>query len=227
MTGAQGDARITRSSEADGDEVMRKLVVLEYVSLDGVIQAPGHAGEDGAGGFGHGGWSVPFMSDHRRYVIDSFRAADALLLGRITYEIFAAYWPTVTDAGDEIAGSLNTCAKYVASTTLRNPSWQGTTLIGSDLGGEVAKLKERPGKDIVVIGSATVAQTLARHGLVDEYRLMLHPIVLGSGKRLFEEGALATPMSLVDTRTTTTGLVILTYRPSERAGEAAEGRQAA
>jgi dihydrofolate reductase len=196
---------------------MRKVVVNEYVSLDGVIQGPGHAGEDPAGGFGHSGWTVPFLPEHRRYVIDSFRACDAFVLGRVTYEIFAAYWPTVTDPGDDIARSLNTHPKYVASTTLTAPAWQPTTVIGSDLAGEVAKLKGQPGRDILVIGSSTVAQELAAHGLVDEYRLMLHPIVLGGGKRLFRDGARATPMRLVDTRATTTGLVILTYRPDDPA----------
>jgi dihydrofolate reductase len=192
---------------------VRSLVVLEYVSVDGVIQAPGHPGEDPAGGFQHGGWTGPFMSDHRRYVVESFRAAEAFLLGRTTYEIFAAYWPTVTDPADEIAHALNTWPKYVASTTLTEPTWQNTTVIGSDLAAEVAKLKEGTGKDLLAMGSSVVTQTLVRHGLVDEYRLMLHPVVLGSGKRLFDDGAPAMALRLVDTKVAASGLVILTYRP--------------
>jgi dihydrofolate reductase len=190
---------------------VRNLIVLEYVSLDGVIQGPGYPDEDRAGGFEHGGWTGPFMSDHRRYVAESFNATDAFLLGRLTYEIFAAYWPTVTDAGDELARALNTRPKYVVSTTLREPRWEKTTVIQTDVAAEVARLKEEPGKGLLVIGSSKVAQTLMHHDLVDEYRLMVHPIVLGSGKQLFRE---ADPKSLrlVDTRATNSGLVILTYQ---------------
>ena len=200
---------------------MSKLVVLEYVSLDGVIQAPGHAGEDSAGGFEHGGWTGPFMSDHRRYVAESFHAADAFLLGRMTYEIFAGYWPTVTDAGDEIAHALNTRPKYVASTSLTAPAWDGTTVLGADVAAEVAKLKAQPGREILVVGSSELAQTLIEHNLVDEYRLMVHPIVLGSGKKLFRDGATATPMHLVDAKVSTSGLVLLSYRPDTQAAHAA------
>jgi dihydrofolate reductase len=200
---------------------MSKLVVLEYVSLDGVIQAPGHAGEDSAGGFEHGGWTAPFMSDHRRFVAESFYAAEAFLLGRLTYEIFAEYWPTVTDAGDEIAQALNTRPKYVASTSLTDPTWDGTTVLGAEVGAEVAELKAQPGRELLVVGSAELAQTLMEHGLVDEYRLMVHPIVLGGGKKLFRDGATATPMHLVDVKASTSGLVLLTYRPDTQAARAA------
>jgi dihydrofolate reductase len=200
---------------------MSTLVVLEYVSLDGVIQAPGHAGEDPAGGFEHGGWTGPFMSDHRRFVAESFYAAEAFLLGRLTYEIFAEYWPTVTDAGDEIAQALNTRPKYVASTSLTDPTWDGTTVLGAEVAAEVAGLKAQPGRELLVVGSAELAQTLMEHGLVDEYRLMVHPIVLGGGKKLFRDGATATPMHLVDVKASTSGLVLLTYRPDTQAAHAA------
>jgi dihydrofolate reductase len=193
---------------------MTTLVVLEYTSIDGVIQAPGHAGEDDAGGFQHGGWTSPQMADHRRYVAESFYAADAFLLGRLTYEIFAAYWPTVTDPADEIAAALNRRAKYVVSSTLREPAWEGTTVLGSDLTAEVAALKAQPGRELLVVGSAALAHALFDAALVDEYRLMIHPIVLGSGKRLFRETPAARPMELLDARTTASGLVLLTYRPS-------------
>ena len=193
---------------------MRRVVVVEYVSLDGVIQAPGHSEEDPEGRFEHGGWTGPFMDDHRRYLSEEFQAAGAFLLGRRTYEIFAAYWPTVTDEEDEIARALNSLPKYVASTTLEEARWDGTTVIKSDVAKEIAKLKEQPGRDILVVGSSGLAQTLMHHDLVDEYRLWLHPVVLGSGKRLFREGAPATTLRLVDTKTTSSGLVILTYEPA-------------
>lgn len=195
---------------------MRRVVVVEYVSVDGVIQAPGHPGEDPEGGFEHGGWTSPFMDDHRRYLSEEFQAAGAVLLGRVTYQIFAAYWPTVTDEEDEIARALNSLPKYVASTTLEEVQWDGTEVIKSDVAEEVAKLKEQPGRDILVVGSSGLAQTLMQHDLVDEYRLWVHPIVLGSGKRLFREGVPATTLRLVDTRTTSSGLVILTYRSAAK-----------
>jgi dihydrofolate reductase len=199
---------------------MRKLVVLEYVSLDGVIQAPGHAGEDPAGGFEHGGWTAPFMGDHRRYGAESFHAADAFLFGRLTYEIFADYWPTVTDPADDIARALNTRPKYVASTSLTDPAWAGTTVLGGELAAEVAKLRSQPGREVLVVGSSQLVQTLMANGLVDEYRLMVHPIVVGGGKKLFRDGAAITPMQLVDLRATASGLVLLTYRPDIQAAPA-------
>ncbi len=195
---------------------MRRVVVVEYVSLDGVIQAPGHPGEDPEGGFDHGGWTGPFMDDHRRYLSEEFRAAGAFLLGRVTYEIFAAYWPTVTDEEDDIARALNSLPKYVVSTTLNEVGWDGTAVIKSDVAEEVAKLKEQPGRDILVVGSSGLAQTLMQQGLVDEYRLWVHPIVLGSGKRLFREGGPTTTLRLVNTKTASSGLVILTYEPAEK-----------
>lgn len=146
---------------------MRKLVVIEYTSLDGVIQAPGHAGEDPEGGFAHGGWTGPLMPDHQRYNSESYQTAGAFLLGRLTYDIWAAYWPTVTDDSDAIARALNTLPKYVASRTLAKPEWSGTTVI-RDVPREVPELKQQPGKPIFVIGSANLAQTLIEHGLVDE-----------------------------------------------------------
>ena len=191
---------------------MRRVVV-EYVSLDGVIQAPGHPGEDPEGGFEHGGWTGPFMADHRRYLSEAFPAAGAFLLGRLTYEIFAAYWPTVTDGEDEIARALNSLPKYVASTTLNEAKWDGTTLIKGDVAEEVARLKEQPGRDILVVGSSGLAQTLMHHDLIDEYQLWLHPIVLGNGKRLFREDSPTTALRLVDSRIAGSGLVILTYEP--------------
>lgn len=190
-----------------------KLVVLEYTSIDGVIQAPGHAGEDDAGGFEHGGWTIPQMREHPRYVAESFHAADAFLFGRLTYEIFAAYWPTVTDPAHEIATALNTRPKFIVSSTLLEPTWGPATVLGPDVPAEVAELKAQAGRELLVVGSGALAHTLFERGLVDEYRLMIHPVVLGSGKRLFAESATARQMELVDARASTSGLVVITYRP--------------
>jgi dihydrofolate reductase len=194
---------------------MRKLIVIEYVSLDGVIQAPGHAGEDREGGFPHGGWTGPLMPDHRRYNSDLFQTAGAFLLGRRTYEIFAAYWPTVSAERDEIARALNILPKYVASRTLETASWAGTTVI-RDAARDVAELKQQPGKPIFALGSSQLVQTLIKRDLVDEYQLWLHPVVLGAGKTLFPDSGPRRDLTLVDSTTTGNGLVILTYaRPVE------------
>jgi dihydrofolate reductase len=192
---------------------MRKLIVTEYVSLDGVIQAPGHAGEDPEGGFLHGGWTGALMLDHRRYNTELFQTAGAFLLGRRTYEIFSAYWPTVHDESDEIARALNTLPKYVASRTLETASWAGTTVI-RDVGREVAELKQQPGKPILALGSSQLVQTLVDHDLVDEYQLWQHPVVLGEGKKLFRGNGPRLDLTLLDSRTTGNGLVILTYARS-------------
>jgi len=192
---------------------MSKLVVIEYVSLDGVIQGPGHSGEDLEGGFTQGGWTGPLMPDHRRYNTESFQTAGAFLLGRVTYEIWAAYWPTVTDDNDLIARALNQRPKYVASTTLQRADWKGTTVI-RDVPTEVARLKSQPGRPIFVMGSSGLAQTLMAHQLVDEYQLWLHPVVLGNGKKLFRDGGPPIQMKLVDSRISGGGLAILTYEPT-------------
>jgi dihydrofolate reductase len=192
---------------------MSKLIVVEYVSLDGVIQAPGHAGEDPAGGFAHGGWTGPYMADHGRYNSELYQTVGAFLLGRLTYEIFAAAWPAVTDEHNQVARALNTLPKYVATTTLRQEqaTWAGTTILKGDPATEVARLKEQPGRPILLVGSARLAQTLQRHDLVDEYRLWLHPVMLGGGKRLFADGAAPATFRLVDGMTTSGGLALLTY----------------
>jgi dihydrofolate reductase len=192
---------------------MSTIVVIEYTSLDGVIQGPGHAGEDTDGGFQRGGWTVPFMAEHGRYLSPLFQAAGGFLLGRRTYDIWARYWPTVTDEKDQIARALNTRPKYVASATLEEPTWEGTTVL-RDVPGEVAKLREQPGGQILLMGSSALTQSLMAHGLVDEYQLWVHPLVLGGGKKLFRDGGPAISLRLADSTTTPGGLVILTYRPS-------------
>jgi dihydrofolate reductase len=194
---------------------MRKLVVSEFLSLDGVMQAPGGSEEDTEGGFQHGGWQMPYFDDAAGAAVDEgFARTDALLLGRKTYEIFAGYWPTAP-ADAPFAAKINSMAKYVVSTTLDKAEWQNSTLIKGDVVEEVRKLKEQPGADIQVIGSGELAQTLMRHGLVDEYALMIHPIILGSGKRLFRQADQPVGLRLEDSKTTSTGVLILTYRPAE------------
>lgn len=191
---------------------MRKVIVSEFLSLDGVMQAPGAPDEDPEGGFEHGGWQMPYFDEVAGAAVsDGMAEADAFLLGRKTYEIFAAYWPTVTDE-DGFADRMNSMAKFVVSETLEEAAWQNTTLIEGDVAEGVAALKQQTGRHILVFGSGELAQTLMQHGLVDEYRLMIHPIVLGSGKRLFRNGSAPTALRLVETETTGTGVVILTYR---------------
>jgi dihydrofolate reductase len=193
-------------------EKMSRIAVIEYISLDGVIQGPGHAGEDTDGGFQRGGWTGPFMAEHGRYLSPLFQAAGGFLLGRRTYDIWARYWPTVTNESDQIARALNTRPKYVASATLEDPAWDGTTVL-RDVPREVAKLREQPGDPILLMGSAAVAQSLMAHGLVDEYQLLVHPVVLGCGKKLFRDGGPALSLRLAGSTTTAGGLIVLTYQP--------------
>lgn len=186
---------------------MSELVVIEYVSLDGVIQAPGHADEDRDDGFAHGGWTGPWIEEHGPAMLATFRAAGGMLLGRRTYDIWAPYWPT---ASDELAVTLNALPKYVVSTTLTDPSWEPTTVFARV--DEVAGLREAPGEDIVLMGSGELARALAERDLVDRYVLWAHPVALGSGKRLFaRDGGPARAFRLVDCRTTASGLVITTH----------------
>jgi len=192
---------------------MSSIVVIEYTSLDGVIQGPGHAGEDTDDDFRQGGWTGPFMAEHGRYLSALFQAAGGFLLGRRTYDIWAAFWPTVTDQSDQIARALNARPKYVASATLTAPAWAGTTVL-RDVPGEVARLREQAGQPILLMGSSALAQSLTTYGLVDEYQLWVHPVVLGGGKKLFRHGGPAISLRLADSTTTAGGLVILTYQPA-------------
>jgi dihydrofolate reductase len=188
-----------------------KLVVAELVTVDGVAQAPGAPDEDTEGGFERGGWSVDHMDDHVRFNTELFQTVDAFLIGRGTYDAWVDCWPSVTDDSDEIAKALNTKPKYVASTTLGEPRWAGAAVI-RDVPAEVAALKAKPGGPMLVVGSPKLIQTLTAEGLVDEYQLWIHPVVVGgAGKRLFEDGNPLTKLRLVDSRTTGSGLVILTY----------------
>jgi dihydrofolate reductase len=193
---------------------MRKLVVNEFLSLDGVMQAPGHPEEDRSGGFTHGGWQLPYVDDvFGEVAAEGIAETDAYLFGRRTYEIMAAYWPSQPD-DEPFAATLNNTPKYVASTTLGEPlAWQNSTLLQGDVAKAVAELKEQPGKNIVVLGSGELVRTLIENDLVDVYGIMINPIVLGSGKRLFADGVPKTPLKLVRSVTSGTGVLIATYEP--------------
>jgi dihydrofolate reductase len=193
---------------------MRMLSVIEFLSLDGVMQAPGSPEEDTEGGFRHGGWQRPYFDEVLgASAAEGMAATDGYLFGRKTYEKMAAYWPTAPD-DDPYAQHLNSAQKYVASRTLQDVEWENSTLIKGDLAEEVAKLKEQPGKNIAVLGSGDLVQTLIEHDLVEEFFLAVFPIVLGSGKRLFREADEVRRLSLVASNTTGTGGLILTYRPA-------------
>jgi dihydrofolate reductase len=193
---------------------MRTLRVIEFLSLDGVMQAPGDPEEDTEGGFRHGGWQRPYFDDVLGgTAAEGMAATDAYLFGRKTYEKMAAFWPTAP-ADDPYAQHLNSTPKHVVSTTLRTLDWQPSTLIQDDVAGAVAELKDQQGGNIAVLGSGQLVQTLIAHDLVDEYFLGVFPIVLGSGKRMFRELDAPAKLRLDDSKVTTTGGLLLTYRPA-------------
>ena len=178
---------------------MRRIVWSEYISLDGVVDEPGQ-------------WSIPYFSDDlAKYKYDELFASDALLLGRVTYEAFAAAWPAMEELEGDFAVRMNTLPKYVASTTLEKAEWNNSTVIRDNVPEEVAKLKDQAGEDILIGGSGALAETLLQHNLIDELRMLVHPIAVGAGKRLFEGGTESIPVELVDARTFESGVVALTY----------------
>jgi dihydrofolate reductase len=190
-----------------------KLVVHTFLTLDGVMQAPGGPQEDTDGGFAFGGWLTPYFSDQMGAIMgDAMTRLDALLLGRRTYEIFAGYWPNVGDE-DPVAQRFNRVPKYVLSTTLADPAWSGTTVIASDVPAALTALKAQPGQELQVHGSADMLQTLLRHGLIDELKVLQAPVVLGGGKRLFGGGAVPTAYQVVEHQPTPTGATYTVYRP--------------
>jgi dihydrofolate reductase len=196
---------------------MRKLVVGTFLTLDGVMQAPGGPDEDRSGRFWHGGWLVPYFDETLVEVMTEWvDRAGAFLLGRKTYEIFAASWPKSTDPADRIAVALNTRPKFVASRTLETVEWSNSFLLEGDVAEEVAKLKSQEGGEIQVHGSGNLLQTLLAHDLVDTLRIWQFPVVVGTGKRLFGEGTVPRRFRLVETRLNTTGAVLHVY---EREGE--------
>ena len=201
----------------EGQERVRKLVVGTFISLDGVMQAPGGPNEDREGGFTHGGWLVPCFDEKLvKLMTEWVRDAGAFLFGRKTYEIFAGSWPKSTDPADEIAAILNARPKYVASRTLTTVEWNNSSLVEGDVATAVAKLKQEDGDEIQVHGSGDLIQTLLKHDLVDTMRLWTFPVVIGTGKRLFGPGAMPRSFRLVDTQSTDTGAVLHVY---ERVGE--------
>jgi dihydrofolate reductase len=195
---------------------MRKLVVNEFLSLDGVAQAPGGDGEDTSGDFAHGGWHMRYMEDElaQRWVLESIVEAGGFVLGRRTYEIFAAYWPNAPEEEQVVAEPLNTKPKYVASTTLTEPlGWQNSRLLEGEVAAAVAGLKQEDGGDLHVIGSTQLVQQLIERGLVDEFRLMLDPVLLGGGKRIFRDDGSLKQLRLVDGQVTSMGAILATYAP--------------
>jgi dihydrofolate reductase len=199
---------------------MRKVVVVEWISLDGVVQAPGHPDEDRDGGFEHGGWHMPYFDDlARTWVVQGYAEAGGFLFGRRTYDNLAAYWPNASEEEQVIAEPLNTKPKYVASRTLTEPlDWQNSSLLTGGIAQAVLRLKKEDGRDLHVIGSPEFVQTLIEHDLVDEYRLMIDPLVVGGGKRLFRDDSALKPLRLVESQTTSTGAILATYATSEAPG---------
>ncbi len=192
---------------------MRKLVVTTFITLDGVMQAPGGPEEDPTGGFTYGGWLFNYWDDMMGQVMGEFMAKPSeLLLGRKTYEIFAAYWPYIKE--DPTADKLNSVRKYVISRTLDEASWNNSTLVTGDVEQAVRNLKEQKGPEIQVHGSGNLIQTLLKHDLIDEFRLWIFPITIGKGKRLFGEGTQPASLKLIDSKTSTTGVIIATYEPA-------------
>jgi dihydrofolate reductase len=198
---------------------MRKVVAAEYVTLDGVMTDPGGVGE-----IEHGGWSNAYFNDElAKYQAEQLFASDALLLGRVTFEGFAAAWPAMEETEGEFAVRMNALPKFVASRSLKEPlPWNGTLLKG-DLAEEVAKVKEQPGQDILIYGSGQLVNALHPHDLIDEYRLMVFPVTLGDGMHLFREGTDKADLNLTDTKTTATGVVMLTYQQARTRTES-DGR---
>jgi dihydrofolate reductase len=188
---------------------VRRVVVSEFVSLDGVMEDPS--------------WTFQFGSEEQeKFKFDELAASDALLLGRVTYEGFAAAWPNMMEQYGgprraelgEYADMMNGYPKYVVSTTLEEAGWNNSTIIKGNIAEDVFKLKQQPGKDVLIFGSGDLVNTLMRHGLIDEYRIMVFPVIVGSGKRLFEDGSKTTALRLVNTKTFGSGVVVLTYRPT-------------
>jgi dihydrofolate reductase len=189
-----------------------RLTLHTFLTLDGVMQAPGGPDENPDGGFVRGGWQAPYRDEEGgAAVVDTFGHASKFLLGRKTYQHFTSFWPSVTDPANTIASKLNALPKYVASTTLGSVDWHNSTLLGGDVAAEVAKLKELPGNELQVHGSGDLAQTLMEHDLVDEYRLYYFPLHLGSGKKLFRDGTKPAALRLISTSSTKTGVIIARY----------------
>jgi dihydrofolate reductase len=194
-----------------------KLTASEFLTLDGVYQGPGGRDEDRRGGFDRGGWSAPFGDEETdRFITSLYEPMDAMLLGRKTWEIWAAYWPH-HDRGDPVSHGINVLPKYVPSTTLTNPTWQNTHVIDGDVEAAVRELKAKPGRDLLLQGSGALLRWLLERDLVDELKLVICPVVVGDGLRLFPERGQTHNLELVESRSTPSGVTIQTYRPTGRA----------
>ena len=192
---------------------MRKVIVNEFVALDGTAQAPGGPEEDPSGDFAHGGWYWPYGSEDGTDQL--INAAGGFILGRRTYELFAGFWPTAHETSPEFAVPMNTKPKYVASRTLSPPlEWENSSLLVGPLPDAIGALKEQDGGDLIVIGSTVLVHSLLADGLVDEVRLMIAPVLVGGGKRIFPDDGVLRPLRLVDHRVTETGTIIATYAPA-------------
>jgi dihydrofolate reductase len=193
---------------------MRKIVVFMSLTLDGVMQAPGRPDEDRRGGFEHGGWAIPYADpDMGKAAGESMATTGGMLFGRRTYEDFYSVWPKRTD--NPYTEVLNSSPKFVVSRTLEEPlPWMNSTLLRGDAAESVARLKEQPGKDLVILGSGELVGSLMHANLIDRYILLIHPLILGTGKRLFSDGEPSIALRLVESRSTTTGVVIGTYEPA-------------
>ena len=194
-----------------------QLTSTMFLSVDGVYQGPGGPTEDTSGGFDRGGWLVPHFDEATGEFMSSvFENVDAFLLGRRTYDIFAASWPNATDPNDPVANALNTLPKYVASTTLTDPEWANTTVLEDDVASAVRELKQREGRELQVHGSGRLVQFLLENDLVDRLNLLTFPVIVGAGRRLFPESGIATGLALDESRTTPSGVTISVYRPTGR-----------
>jgi dihydrofolate reductase len=194
-----------------------KLTATEFLTLDGVYQGPGGPDEDRRGGFDRGGWQAPFADEEvGRFITSVYERMDAMLLGRVTWQIWEAYWPH-HDGGDPVSHGINVLPKYVPSTTLRDPTWQNTHVIDGDVEAAVRELKAKPGRDLLLQGSGGLLRWLLERDLLDELNLIVYPVVLGDGLRLFPEQGQTHALALLDSRTTPTGVTIQTYRPAGRA----------
>jgi dihydrofolate reductase len=208
-----------------------RLTVNTFLTIDGVMQGPGGVQEDTSGGFDRGGWLVPFSDPDMGEIVGGwFGQADAILLGRNTFQMMKTYWSQVTDPDNIVSAKLNGQPKYVVSATLADPDWGNTTVLSGDIVKEVSQLKDQPGGELQVHGSAMLARSLHEAGLVDEFRLLVFPVYVGKGKRLFSEGAAPSGFTLVDSRTTSTGAVYSALTPAPfHAGsvQVVEGKESA
>src|SRR5262245_32558100 len=208
---------------------MRKVIVMEFMSLDGVVQAPAYADEDTSGGFQHGGWHARYLEERSmKWVVEAVSGAGGFLLGRRTYEVFAAHWPNASEEEQALARPLNALPKYVASRTLKEPlSWRNSMLLGTPIAESVAKLRREDGGNVLVIGSSGLAAELLSLDLVDELRVMIDPVILGGGKRFFRDDGVCRRFALSAGETIPTGAILATYARTAAAGASPAGPGAA